>query len=87
MLDLLARFVQESDVLCMSEAQAYLWLPYFLTSMGENQCNAVRQTSGVPERGGTCWPEAVNYPLSSYSTRNAIHRAIVALRDTKQTSR
>lgn len=83
-LDFLARFVQEADVLEMSEAQAYVALPYFLSGMAEDQYNSVRGSSRASEGGVTCWPEAVHYLLRSYATGTAISQAIVAVRDTKQ---
>lgn len=82
-LDFIACFVQESDILGMNEAQAYLALPY-LSGMAENQFNSVRGSSRASEGGVTCWPEAVQYLLRSYATSNAIQNAILALRDTKQ---
>lgn len=83
-LDFLARFVQEADILGMNEAQAYLALPYFLRGSAEEQFMSVRGTSGAAEGGVTCWPEAVQYLLRSYATGSAIQEAVLALRDTKQ---
>lgn len=83
-LDFLSRFVAEADILRMSEAQAYIALPYFLTGLAEDQFNSVRGSTRASEGGVTCWPEAVQYLLRSYATGNAIQGAILALRDTKQ---
>ena len=83
-LDFLARFVREADMLKMSEAQACIAVPYFLRGHAEQQLNAVRGSSSVREGGVTCWSEAVQYRQRSYGTSSAIRDAIPDLRDTSQ---
>ena len=68
----------------MSEAQAYIAVPYFLRGHAEQQFNAVRGSSSAREGGVTCWPEAVQYLLRSYAKSSAIRGAILDLRDTRQ---
>lgn len=83
-LVVLARFIQETDILCMSGAQAYLALMYFITGMDEDQFNYVRRNSKASEREVTCCPDAFHYLLRSYATNNPIHTVNLALRNTKQ---
>ena len=85
-LDFLARFCDEADTLEMSEAQAYVALPYFLKSTAKDAFKATKNTSRGEDGGVTCWPEAVQYLLRSYATPNAIRGAITALRELKQRS-
>ncbi|CAN8070210.1 unnamed protein product [Agarophyton chilense] len=83
-LHFLARFVAEADILGMNEGQAYIALPYLLRGLAEDQYHSVRGTSRASEGGVTCWPEAVQYLLSSNATNPAIQQAIRGLRDTRQ---
>ena len=68
----------------MSEAQAYIALPYFLRGHAEEQFNSVRGASSSKQGGVTCWPEAVQYLLRSYATATSIQEAILDLRDIRQ---
>lgn len=57
-LDFLARFVAEADIVGMNEGQALVSIPYFLRGIAEDQFNSIRGSS-LPSNGGdTCWPEA-----------------------------
>ena len=62
-LPFLSAFVAEADVMEMTEAQAYIALPYVIKGTARQHFTAVK---GVPSSSGgvTCWPEAVQYPAS-----------------------
>lgn len=81
MLDVLAQFEQEANILEMSEAQAYVVLPYFLSGMGDDQNNSVRGSSRACKEVVTCWLEAVHYRLWSYAKGTAISQFIMAVRN------
>ena len=68
----------------MSEAQAYIALPYFLRGNAEEQFNSVRGSSSSKEGSVTCWPRAVQYLLRSYATATSIQEAIIDFRDISQ---
>lgn len=86
-LKFLARFVREADVLRMSEAQAFIALPHFLTGFALSQFEAVRDTSVIGDIGGVnCWPEAVQYLLRSYATSSEIQKALLDLSNIRQSS-
>ena len=82
-LEFLSKFCDEADTLEMTEAQAYVVLPYLLKGSAKEQFNAVKGTL-AGDGGVTSWPEAVQYLLRSYATNGAIREATIALRDTKQ---
>lgn len=83
-LNFLACFVREANILEMSEAQAYLALPQFLQGFALSQFEAVRDSSAGGDGGVRCWPEAVQYLLRSYATSNEIQRAMMDLRNVTQ---
>ena len=58
-LEFLRRFVQEADILGMSEAQAFLALPKFLDGTAEAHFFAAHDASSGIAGGLTCWPQAV----------------------------
>ena len=81
-LDFLARFTEECDILGMTEGQAFMALPKFLAKTAATQYRA-RQHGG--HAGGiTAWPEAVQYLLRTYATPGAIRRATSDLRTIRQ---
>ena len=81
--DFLTRFVNESDMLNMSEAQSFIALPMFLEEPAETHFRTT--LSGMSRRGGvTCWPEAVQYMLRTYATPTAMREALETLRDVRQ---
>ena len=82
-LEFLAAFRDEANTLEMTEAQAYVVLPYLLRGPAKEQFVAVKG-SVAGDGGVTNWPEAVQYLLRSYATNGAIRQATLALRDTKQ---
>ena len=84
-LTFLAKFVEEADILRMSEAQAFIALPTFLSGQAQQQFNAVCGAS-FEEGGVSCWPEAVQYLLRSYTTSANINEAIARLRSTIQSA-
>ena len=81
-LEFLSKYCEEADTLEMTEAQAYVVLPYLLKGSAKEQFNAVKGTL-AGDGGVTNWPEAVQYLLRTYATNSAIREAILALRDTK----
>ena len=84
-LRFLARFIEEADMLEMSEAQAYIAVTYFLKGEVLRQFRAATYANSR-DGGITCWPEAVQYLLRSYATNAAISQALLDLRDTRQKS-
>lgn len=71
-LNFLARFVAEADILGISEGQAVVFLPFALRGLAGHQFNSIRGSSLPSEEGVTCWPEAVQYLLRLYATGNFI---------------
>ena len=80
--DFLSRFVEEADTLAMSEAQAYLCLPYFLTHTASSAFRAAK--AGSQTGGVKVWPEAVQFLLRTYATNGAIRQALAAFRSVRQ---
>ena len=83
-LSFLADVVIECDILEMSEAQAYLALPFLLTGSAKVQFRAARSVGRSTEGGVSCWPEAVQYLLRKYAKSAFIRRANSDLRDVRQ---
>jgi len=82
-LDFLSRFTREAEIQEMSEAQALLSLPHFLSGFARSQYEAAERVN--PQDGGIAeWPEAVQYLLRNYAQNKYISSAIRDLRDTKQ---
>ncbi len=81
-LDFLSRFVEEADMLNMNEGQAYLILPHYLSGSADTQFRAMR--SGARSGGISCWPELVQYFLSTYATPSAMREAVNNIRTLKQ---
>ena len=81
-LDFLASFTEEFDILGMTEGQAFMELPKFLAKTAATQYR-VRQHG---EHAGRipAWPEAVQYLLRNYATPGAIRRATSDLRTIRQ---
>ena len=84
MFNFLTRFVEECDTQEMSEAQAFLAIPHFLTGTAERHYRAA--VHGGKSGGVSCWPEAVQYFLRTYATAATISSAIRDLRDIRQQS-
>ena len=80
--DFLTRITEEADINQMTEAQAFVALPRFLSGFAEVQFRSTR--SGSCTGGVRCWPEAVQYLLSTYATPAAIRQAVQQVLDTKQ---
>lgn len=85
-LEFLSRFADEADTLEMSEAQAFIALPYFLKGNAASQFRSVKTTSSRASGGVSAWPEAVQYLLHTYATPCAIREAIQVLRSISQRS-
>lgn len=81
-LTFLTRFVEEADILNMNEGQAYLLLPRFMNDPAESQLRAMR--SGACSGGISCWPELVQYLLSTYSTPSGMREALNVVRTLQQ---
>lgn len=75
---------EECDTLSMSEAQAFLVLPKFLTGTASGQYRAARNSSRSWTQRITSWPEAIQYFLRTYTTTTEIWEAVVVLYTTKQ---
>ena len=65
-LSFLASVVDECDILELSEAQAYLLIPYLLSGSAKTDYLAARRSGRSYEGGVACWPEAIQYFLSTY---------------------
>ena len=79
----LSCFVNEADMLRMSEAQAFI---AFLTFMPDPAEANFRTSLGVTSRQGglTFWPEAVQHLLRTYSTPAAMRESMDNLRSILQ---
>ena len=82
--EFLTRFVLEADTLQMTEAQAFLALPYFLNGTAETQFRAAQNASYATAGGVTNWSTAVQYLLRTYATPNALREAVADLRSLRQ---
>ena len=80
--DFLTRFVEECDMLDMTEAQAYVALPHYLLHPAHTQFRAMQ--NGAYSGGISSWPEAVQHLLRTYETPAAIRQATTALKDLVQ---
>ena len=80
--DFLTRYVEETDKLEMSEDQAFVLLPQFLSNPAAVQFRAVQ--GGSRFTGVTCWPEAVQHLLQTYATPSAIRNALRRLQTISQ---
>ena len=81
--DFLTRFVNEADMLSMSEAQAFIALPNFLADPAETEFGT--NLSGGSRKGGvTCWPEAIQFFLRTYATAATMREALESLRNIRQ---
>lgn len=76
--DFLIHFVNEADMLKMSEA-----LPTFLVDLADTHFRT--NFSGASHRGGvTCWPEAVKYLVRTYGTPSAMREDLYDIRTIEQ---
>lgn len=77
--DFLTRFVNEADILNISEGQAFVALPTFLVGPAEAQYLTNR--IGESRHGGvTCSSEAIQYLLRTCATPTAMCEALENLR-------
>lgn len=77
-------FVAETDILGMSEAQAFKGLPHFLSGFALLQYRSGIGFLIVNEGGVNNWPGVVQYLPLGYATSEAIGEAILTLRDVTQ---
>lgn len=80
--DFLTRFVEEADTIGMSEGQAFVALPHFLTGTASQQFRASKNSSR--SGGVSSWPEAVQYFIRTYATPATLREAVEQLRNLKQ---
>ena len=78
----LTRLTEEANLNNLTEAQAFALLPRYLKGTAQLQFQAVR--SGSRTSGVRCWPEAIQYLLTTYATPSAIREATQAVMDLKQ---
>ena len=84
-LKFLATFVKESDAHGISEPQAFVLLPYFMEGMAYDMLLAATSGSEDPSEGGvTCWPQAINFLLATFSTDTVIQSSPDDLREVTQ---
>ena len=76
--------VEECDTLGMSEAQAFMSLPHFLSDNARTQYRAMQSGSRTSEV--TCWLEGVQYLLRTYATPAAFRNATNELRGAHQSA-
>ena len=81
-LNFLTRFVEEADIIGMTEAQALVAIPNYLVDSAETQFRA--SIHGARSGGITSYPEAIQYLLRTYATPSALREAVNAVRDVKQ---
>lgn len=80
----LTRFVEEAEILGISEGQEFLTLPSFITKHSLRQYRASKR--GARSGGITCWPEAIQHFLRTFVNPSAIRDAIIALLGVTQLS-
>ena len=80
--DFLKRMVEECDTLGMSEDQAFMALPHFLSDRERTQYRAMQ--SGARTSGVICWPEGVQYLLLTYATPATIRNETTELPSVRQ---
>ena len=69
----------------MSEARAFISLPKFLADAAETQFRT-NLRGGSRRRCFTCWPEAIEYLLSTYATAASMREALQTLGNILQAS-
>ena len=73
-LEFLTRYVEETDKLGMTEAQAFALVPNYLSGEAKKQ---VRSNTNSSSTGGiSCWVQFVDHMLREYATPSAIQEAI-----------
>lgn len=75
------RFLNEANVLDMSQAQAHLALRKFLQGFSQEQYEAVNQPASAEEVSIPCWPEAVKCLLLSYETISVISEEMLGIKN------
>lgn len=83
-LDIRSKFVQESDMLGMSEGLAFLALSFFLDGEAKDQFRSILRLSSAENGQVLYWLGAVQYLLRFNATSSAIQEATLALRDILQ---
>ena len=83
-LTFLARMTRECNILEMTEGQAYIALPYFLSGMALQQFEAARNIVSSRQGGIGCWSESVQYLIQTYATETAVSQSIMDLRRVRQ---
>ncbi len=82
-LDFVAQYVTQAEILYMTEREAYVTLPNFPGKRPAQQFSAGRVASNQSERISS-WPSAINCLLRAYATDANIRRAVEDLRAVHQ---
>lgn len=83
-LEFLTRFVEEADLLNMSEVQAYQVLPYFLRNPALRLYKSARGRGRSGVTGVTCWPEAIQWLLRHFVTPSVLRNAVQDFQQIRQ---
>ena len=83
-LEFLTRFVEEADLLDMSEVQAYQVLPYFLRNPALRLYKSARGRGRNGVTGVTCWPEAIQWLLRHFVTPSVLRNAVQDFQQIRQ---
>ena len=78
----LTRFTEEADLNGLTEAQALVALPRFLT--GDASLSFQTAQSSGHAGGVNSWPEAVHHLLTTYATPGSIREAVLRVQEMKQ---
>ncbi len=78
----LTRFTEECDLNGLTEAQALVALPRFLT--GDASLSFQTAQSSGQSGGVNSWPEAVHFLLTSHATPSAMREAVIRVQEMKQ---
>lgn len=86
-IEFLTILANEDDKCGLSEQEAYMCLPRFLTETAETHYHTAVHASGGEDRLVNNWPTACAYLLKRYASTTAIKNAIQDLRRVRQESR
>ena len=83
-LEFLTRYVEETDKLGMTEAQAFALVPNYLS--GEARRHVRSNMNSSANGGVSCWAQFVDHMLREYATPTALQEAISSLKNIQQKS-
>lgn len=78
------RMIDECDTLSMTEPQAFMFLPKFISGAASGQYRPGRNSSRSSTGSITCWPEAIPYFLRTYNTPSEVLKAFIVLYATRE---